>query len=175
MAKGFKQWYEIYYGETLSPVVKSATIRLVLSLVVSRGWCLRQAYVKNAFLHGNLQEQVYMSQPPRLEDVSHPQFVCKLDKAIYGLKQAPRAWYSKLSSKLQELGFVTSRADTSLFIYNHGVVTYILIYVDDLIIACSSEQYADLLLRQLRLDFAIKDLGNLHYFLGIEVSSDPGE
>ena len=96
-----------------SPVVKSATIRLVLSLAVSRGWMLRQMDVQNAFLHGVLEEDVYMRQPPGFEDTRFPRHVCKLDKALYGLKQSPRAWYSRLSSRLQELGFVPSRADTS--------------------------------------------------------------
>jgi hypothetical protein len=85
-------------------VVKIATIRLVLSVVVSRGWCLRQLDVQIAFLHGTLEEEVYMRQPPGFEDSKVPQFICKLNKAIYGLKQAPRAWYSWLSTTLIDLG-----------------------------------------------------------------------
>jgi hypothetical protein len=80
-------------------VVKAATIRLILSLAVSNGWSLRQLDVQNTFLHGVLEEEVYMRQPPGYESSEHPNFVYKLDKTIYGLKQAPRAWYSKLSSK----------------------------------------------------------------------------
>jgi histone deacetylase 1/2 len=91
VAKGFKQQYGIDYEDTFSLVVKAVTIRVVLSLVVSRGWSLRQLEVKNAFLHSVLKEEVYMRQPPRYETrLGH---VCKLDKALYGLKQAPRAWY----------------------------------------------------------------------------------
>ena len=115
VAKGFKQRYGIDYEDTFSPVVKIATVRLVLSVAVSRGWCLRQLDVQNAFLHGVLEEEVYMKQPPGFE--KDPRMVCKLDKAIYGFKQAPQAWYSRLSSKLLDLGFVTSKSDTSLFIY----------------------------------------------------------
>jgi histone deacetylase 1/2 len=111
VAKGFKQRYEIDYEETFSPVVKAATIRLILSLAVSQGWSLRQLDVQNAFLHGVLEEEVYMKQPPGYEDKSKPHYLCKLDKALYGLKQAPRAWYSRLSMKLQSLGFRASRAD----------------------------------------------------------------
>jgi histone deacetylase 1/2 len=96
--------------------------------------------------------------------------VCHLDKALYGLKQAPRAWYSRLSSKLQSLGFRASKADTSLFFYNKGGVTiFMLIYVDDIVVASSSEKAVDALLHDLGLDFTLKDLGDLHYFLGIEV------
>jgi hypothetical protein len=98
-----------------------------------------------------------------------PNHVCKLDKAIYGLKQASRAWYSKLSTKLVQLGFIASKGDTSLFIYMKGeVIIYLLIYVDDIVVASSSNQVVEALLSNLRKDFALKDLGPLHYFLGIE-------
>jgi histone deacetylase 1/2 len=170
VAKGFKQRYRIDYEDTFSPVVKIATIRLVLSIAVSQGWTLRQLDVQNAFLHGVLEEDVYMRQPPGFEDARFPRHVCKLDKALYGLKQSPRAWYSRLSSRLQELGFLPSRADTSLFIYNHdGVITYMLVYVDDIVVTSSSSQAVNQLVHDLRIEFALKDLGDLHYFLGIEV------
>jgi histone deacetylase 1/2 len=91
VAKGYKQHYGIDYEDTFSLVVKIATIRLVLSIVVSRGWCLRQLDVQTAFLRGVLEEEVYMSQPPGFEDPSKASLVCRLDKTIDGLKQAPRA------------------------------------------------------------------------------------
>jgi hypothetical protein len=94
VAKGFKQRYVIDYEDTFSPVVKAATIQLVLSVVVSCNWSLRRLDVQNVFLHGVLKEEVYMKQPPVFHDASHPGYVCKPDKALYGLKQAPRAWYS---------------------------------------------------------------------------------
>jgi histone deacetylase 1/2 len=170
VAKGFKQRYGIDYEDTFSPVVKAATIRLVLAIAVSRGWSLRQLDVQNAFLHGVLEEDVYMKQPPGFEDRNAPFHVCKLDKALYGLKQAPRAWYSQLSLKLQELGFVPSKADTSLFIYHkYGLTMFMLIYVDDIIVTSSSDEAVTALLKDLGAKFAIKDLGDLHYFLGIEV------
>jgi histone deacetylase 1/2 len=97
-------------------------------------------------------------------------YVCKLDKALYGLKQAPRAWYSRLSAQLIALGFFASKSDTSLFIYRKSHVTiFMLIYVDDIIVASSSQSATDALLRDLSKKFALKDLGDLHYFLGIEV------
>jgi hypothetical protein len=175
VAKRYKQCYGTDYEDTFNLVVKPATIRLVLSLAVSRGWTLRQLNVQNAFLHAILEE-VFMRQPPRFEDKKNPHYVCKLDKALYGLKQAPCACYSRLSTKLQSLGFVPSKADTPLFYFNKGKHTiYMLVYVDDIIIASSLEELVNALLKDLEKEFAIKDLGELHYFLGIEVKKSNGE
>ncbi|CAM8971397.1 unnamed protein product [Rhodiola kirilowii] len=172
VAKGFHQQYGIEYGETYSPVVKPATIRTVLCLAVSRNWPLRQLDVKNAFLHGFLQEDVYMSQPPGFIDPSRPTHVCKLLKSIYGLKQAPRIWFERMSHFLLAVGFRLSKADSSLFIYRHGGHTiFFLLYVDDIVVTADSE---DLLLRFINMlsnGFDIKDLGPLHYFLGLQVIS----
>jgi hypothetical protein len=171
VVKGFKQRYGIDYKDTFNPVVKAATIRIVPSIAVSRGWSLRQLDVQNVFLHGVLKEEVYMRQPSGYEDTQHPGYVCKLDKAIYGLKQAPRAWYSRLSAKLLQLGFVSSKGDTSLFfLRNKQVTMFILVYVDDIIVVSSSQDATMCLLRNLEKDFALKDLRDLHYFLGIEVT-----
>lgn len=114
IAKGFHQTVGIDYSETFSPVVKSSTVRVVLSIVVMQGWKVRQIDVNNAFLNGDLIEDVYMIQPEgfSLKDG----YVCKLNKGLYGLKQALRAWYEKLKSCLVRWGFNNSRADTSLFI-----------------------------------------------------------
>jgi histone deacetylase 1/2 len=173
VAKGFKQRYGIDYEDTFSMVVKAATVRLILSIAVSNGWSLRQLDVKNAFLHGVLEEEVYMDQPPGYAAKHHPNFVCKLEKALYGLKQAPRAWYARLCSKLIALGFKPSKADTSLFYYKKGGITvFVLVYVDDIIVASSSPEATKMLLSDLQDDFALKDLGDLHFFLGIEVKRD---
>jgi hypothetical protein len=112
-----------------------------------------------------------MRQPPGYEHKNLPHHICKLDKVLYGLKQAPRAWYSRLSTKLTSLGFKESKADTSLFFYRKGNVCifFLLIYVDDIIVASSAQQSTFALLQDLKADFALKDLGELHYFLGIEV------
>jgi hypothetical protein len=112
-----------------------------------------------------------MKRPPDFVSTEFPSYHCKLDKALYGLKQAPRAWYSRLSDKFQSLGFLPSKADRSLFHYHKGSVTiFLLIYVDDIIIASSSSTVVEALLRDLKSNFALKDLGHLHYFLGIEVN-----
>jgi hypothetical protein len=150
-------------------------VRVVLLVAISRGWCLRQLDVQNAFLHGVLEEEVYMRQPPGFESANAPHLVCRLDKAIYGLKQAPRDWYARLRSKLIDLGFKASKSDTSLFIYQKSRVTiYMLIYVDDIIVISSSNEVVATLLLDLKKDFSLKDLGDPHYFLGIEVQREDG-
>lgn len=96
VAKGFHQRPDVDYHDTFSHVIKPATVRLMLSSVVSHGWSLRQLDVNNAFLQGTLSEDVFMVQPPGFIDTDFPTHICKLKKVIYGLKQAPRAWYTEL-------------------------------------------------------------------------------
>jgi hypothetical protein len=135
VAKGFKQREGIDYGDTFSPVIKHTTIRILLTLAVSNGWCMRQFDVQNAVLHGVLSEDVYMSQPPGYVDSRYSRYLCKLQKSLYGLKQAPRAWFSRLSGRLLALGFRASAADVSLFIFRKGGMSmYFLIYVHDIIV-----------------------------------------
>jgi hypothetical protein len=170
VAKGFHQQPGIDYHETYSPVIKPTTVRLVLSLAISAGWSIQQIDIQNAFLHGHLSEEVFMTQPPGFQHPQYPHHVCKLNKALYGLKQAPRAWFSRLSSRLLELGFHGSQSDTSLFIFRTTTLTmFVLIYVDDIIITSPSPEAIDGLLSTLKSDFAVKNLGHLKFFLGIEV------
>jgi histone deacetylase 1/2 len=132
---------------------------------------MRQLDVQNAFLHGILDEEVYMRQPPGYVDKMRPNHVCKVDEALYGLKQAPRAWYARLSTKMIALGFHASKADTSLFYFNKGSITvFVPVYVDDIIVVSSNPEATTGLLHELKKDFALKDLGKLHYFLGMEVT-----
>jgi histone deacetylase 1/2 len=172
VAKGFKQRYGLDYEETFSPVVKPVTVRLLLSLALSRGWHLRRLDIQNAFLNGFLDEQVYMRQPPGFADPDKPGHYCRLVKSLYGLKQAPRAWHARLSSVLGTLGFSPSAADTSLFVLRRADVTiYLLVYVDDIIVISSTASAIPRLISALRAEFSVKDLGVVHYFLGIEVQS----
>ncbi|GLT71533.1 hypothetical protein SLA2020_435440 [Shorea laevis] len=170
VAKGYHQQPGIDFDETYSPVVKPTTIRMVLSLAVTNDWPIRQLDVQNAFLHGDLQENVYMSQPPGFIHPLYPNHVCHLRKALYGLKQAPRAWFSRLSSTLSELGFIRSQADSSLFIYRNSKdeFLFILIYVDDILVTGPSQRLITHMVQKLQSDFALKDLGPLAFFLGIE-------
>jgi hypothetical protein len=171
VAKGSKQRLGIDYDDMFSPVVKPTTIRLVLSLAATHGWVLRQLDVQNAFLYGILEEEVYMKQPLGFVSSKFPSYHYKLEKALYGLKQALCVWYSRLSDKLQSLGFSPPKADIYLFYYSKGsVIIFLLVYVDDITVASSSSFVVDHLLHNLQSEFALKDLGSLHYFLGIEVS-----
>ena len=102
VAKGYAQMQGIDYDETFAPVAKMATLRTLLVVGAARRWILHHMDVKNVFLHGNLEAEVYMCQPPGFKDKKHPEYVCKLKKALYGLKQAPRAWHRELSESLKK-------------------------------------------------------------------------
>ncbi|PKU81836.1 Retrovirus-related Pol polyprotein from transposon TNT 1-94 [Dendrobium catenatum] len=135
VALGYAQTFGQNYIETFSPVAKMVTIRLLLNLTINRNWPMIQLDVSNAFLHGDLPEEVYMRQPPGFEDPNNPNAVCKLHKSLYGLKQAPRQWFQKLTTALQARGFRFSRSDPSLLIYTkYHVQIYLLVYVDDIIV-----------------------------------------
>lgn len=171
VAKGFHQQQGIDYTDTFSPVIKPATIRAVLSLVVSRGWSLHQLDVKNAFLYGFLKEDAYMTQPPGFIDPSQPSHVYKLNKAIYGLKQAPRAWFHRMTCFLLLVGFVQSLADSSLFVRQFGGHTiYFLLYVDDIVSTGSDDRLLQSFIDALGQRLDIKYLGTLHYLLGLQVT-----
>uniref|UniRef100_A0A2N9HX55 CCHC-type domain-containing protein n=1 Tax=Fagus sylvatica TaxID=28930 RepID=A0A2N9HX55_FAGSY len=125
--------------------------------------------VSNAFLHGILKEEVYMSQPQGYISAQHPDYVCRLHKSIYGLKQAPRAWFERFTGQLLQFGFTASAADSSLFIYrSKTIIAYLLLYVDDIVLTSNTPTFLDTLIQHLSSIFELKDLGPLHYFLGIQ-------
>ena len=174
MARGFTQVYGDNYTDTFAPVAKLHTVRVLLSLATNLSWDLWQMDVKNAFLQGELEEEVYMTPPPGLESRFQPGKVLRLRKAIYGLKQSPRAWYHKLSHTLRDKGFKKSEADHTLFTLRgpNGIVV-VLIYVDDIIISGNDKDGISATKSYLHSVFDIKDLGELKYFLGIEICRSP--
>ncbi|RVW80264.1 Retrovirus-related Pol polyprotein from transposon RE2 [Vitis vinifera] len=141
VAKGYTQVYGSDYGDTFSPVAKIASVRLLLSMAAMCSWPLYQLDIKNAFLHGDLAEEVYMEQPPGFVAQGESGLVCRLRRSLYGLKQSPRAWFSRFSSVVQEFGMLRSTADHSVF-YHHnslGQCIYLVVYVDDIVITGSDQ------------------------------------
>ena len=170
VARGFSQQYGLDYDETFSPVAKLTTIRVLLALAANRDWSLWQMDVKNAFLHGELDREIYMGQPMGFQSEDHPEHVCKLRKALYGLRQAPRAWYGKIAEFLTHSGYSVTSADSSLFVKAIGGRTAIvLVYVDDLIITGDCEEENLQTKKNLSVRFQMKELGQLNHFLGLEI------
>ncbi|GJW58443.1 ribonuclease H-like domain-containing protein [Tanacetum coccineum] len=142
--------------------------RLVANDRISRQWPIHQLDVKNAFLHGRLTETVYMHQPLGFTDSAHFDYVCLLQMSLYGLKQAPRAWFQRFFSYVIRAGFYHSKTDSSLFIFHKGPnTTYLLLYVDDIILTASSTSLLQRMISLLHAEFAMTDLDPLNYFLGI--------
>ena len=163
VAKGYTQTYDINYQETFSPVTKLSTVQVLLSLAAKLNWHLHLFDVKNAFLHGDLEEEVYMDillgyfVPPKLK------VVCKLQRALYGLKQSPRARFRGFSLAMKKYGFSQSNSDHTLFLkHQMGKITTLLIYVDDMIITGDGLDEISRLQKKLGTKFEMKSLGGLN-------------
>ncbi|WCJ23129.1 Retrovirus-related Pol polyprotein from transposon RE2 [Euphorbia peplus] len=160
----------IDYNETFAHVAKMVTIRTFLSVAAVKGWSVHQMDVHNVFLHGDLDEEVYMRVPPGFAGGNEGK-VCRLKKSLYGLRQAPRCWFGKLVKALKTFGFTQSYSDYSLFTLTRGTVQInVLIYVDDLLIASNSDAALNAFKAYLGRCFCMKDMGVLKYFLGLEVA-----
>ncbi|KAH9753027.1 protein kinase domain-containing protein [Citrus sinensis] len=172
VAKGFTQTYSIDYQETFAPVAKMNSIRVLLSLAASLGWQLQQLDVKNAFLNGELEEEVYMDLPPGFENEYGIEKVCKLKRSLYGLKQSPRAWFDRFTKSVHSFGYLQSQADHTMFFkhFTDGSVVILIVYVDDIILTGSNVIEMENLKKVLAREFEMKDLGPLRYFLGMEIA-----
>jgi hypothetical protein len=170
VAKSYNQVEGLDFFDTFSPVAKLTTVRLLLAVASIKQWHLHQLDVNNAFLHGDLDEDVYMTVPDGVTPAK-PGQVCKLLKSLYGLKQVSRMWYEKLTSLLILEGYTQSTADYSLFTLTSAQdFTALLVYVDDIILAGTSIVEFDRIKHILDSKFKIKDLGSLKYFLWLEVA-----
>jgi hypothetical protein len=169
VAKGFMQRAGVDFDEVYAPVSKHASLRALLSVVAAKNLELHQMDVKTAFLHGELEEEIYTTQAPGYETGGQ---AYRLNRALYGLKQAPRAWYNKLHKELEARGFQASQADPGLYVRRDELGTvYLLVYVDDTLVAGSAAGVAaaKAMLESL---FAVHDLGEARYFLGMELTRD---
>lgn len=171
VAKGYTQTYGVNYQETFAPVAKLNIVRVLLSLAANQDWPLLQFDVKNAFLHGDLKEEVYMDLPPGIGTSPGKGVVCRLRKALYGLKQSPRAWFGRFTSSMKKFGYIQSHSDHTLFLKRqNGKLTALIIYVDDMIVTGDDQKKIQRLQKYLATEFEMKELGELKYFLGIEVA-----
>jgi len=172
VAKGYTQTYGVDYEETFALVAKMNTVRIILSLIAYFGWELQQFDVKNAFLDGNLEEEIYMEIPPGFGSTKGGYKVCRLKKALYGLQQSPRAWFGRLTQAMISMGYRQSQGDHTMFTkHSHeGKLTLLLVYVDDMIVTGDDEHDKQMLKEKLAAQFEMKDLGKLKYFLEIDVA-----
>ena len=140
-----------------------------MAVVAKMGWKLHQMGVKTAFQNGVVEEEVYVEQPQGFETHDRKTHVCRLKKALYGLKQAPRMWYGRIDRFLNSLGFTKSKADSNLYykVVDEGPMI-LLLYVDNMFLIGEEKLIVDCK-RKLAAEFEMKDLGQMHYFLGLEV------
>eukprot|EP00253_Pinus_taeda_P031355 PITA_31355 len=175
VAQGFAQKEGVDYDEIFAPIASYTTIHLIITLAASQGWNLQQMDVKIAFLHGSLKEEVYVEQPKGSELQDRQTHIRRLRKALYGLKQAPQAWYETINSYLMMLGFTKREVDSNLYFKVKNDRPLILVlYVDDLFLT-GADPLIHQCKRELASKFDMKDLGLMHYFLGLEVWQKPRE
>lgn len=171
VAKGYAQTYGVDYSDTFSPVAKLTSVRLFISMAATHNWPLYQLDIKNAFLHGDLHEEVYLEQPPGFVAQGEYGKVCRLHKSLYGLKQSPRAWFGKFSQAIEKFGMLKCKSDHSVFYKQSAAgVILLVVYVDDIVITGSDSVGISSLKSFLHTQFHTKDLGMLKYFLGVEVT-----
>lgn len=171
VVKGFLQKKGTDFGEIFSPVVKMTSIRVFLGLAASLNLELEQMDVRTAFLHGDLDEEIYMEQPEGFEVSGKENLVCKLKKSLYGLKQAPRQWYKKFDSFMGSQGYKRTNADQCVYFqrYPDGNFVALLLYVDDMLIVGKDVTKISQLKKELSNYFDMKDLGPAQQILGMQI------
>ena len=174
VAKGYSQSYGIDYFETFSPVARLSTVRMLIALSVQLDLNIDHFDVTTAFLHGDLQEQVYMTQPGFFVKPGQEAKVCLLQKAIYGLKQSSRAWNKKVNEILKEIGYNRSKIEPCLFWkkFQNNSIVIIILYVDDFYVFHNNSCKKNELFLKLQKEFKIKDLGEAYQCLGMKITRD---
>ncbi|GJT90978.1 putative ribonuclease H-like domain-containing protein [Tanacetum coccineum] len=177
LSKGILHWIKrhtqeegIDYDEVFAPVARIEAIRIFLAYASYMGFTVYQMDVKSAFLYGQIEEEVYVCQPPGFEDPDHPDKVYKVVKALYGLHQAPRAWYDTLATYLLSNGFQRGQIDQTLFIKSQqGHILLVQIYVDDIIFGSTKKELCDEFEKLMKDKFQMSSMGELTFFLGLQV------
>ncbi|KAL8156075.1 hypothetical protein AgCh_001234 [Apium graveolens] len=172
VAKGYTQEEGVDFHDTFVPVAKGVTVKAVIALTSSKNWTIFQLDINNAFLHGDLYEEVYMDLPLGYKlSPTTAGLVCRLIKSIYGLRQASRQWNEKLSDFLVAFGFTQSLTDYALFTHKiDSMFTVVVVYVDDILVTGNNLSMIHSLKAALNDKFSIKDLGEAKYYLGLEIS-----
>ncbi|GJR83067.1 putative ribonuclease H-like domain-containing protein [Tanacetum coccineum] len=175
VAKGYRQEEGIDFEESFAPVARIEAIRIFIANAASKNMIIYQMDVKTAFLNGNLQEEVFVSQPEGFEDPDYPTHVYRLKKALYGLKQAPRAWYDTLSKFLLANNFFKGAVDPTLFTRKSGKhILLVQIYVDDIIFASTDHNACNIFSKEMSSKFQMSMMGQMTFFLGLQISQSPG-
>jgi len=176
VARGFTQTYEVDYNETFAPIVKFTSICCILALAALEDMEIHQMDVKITFFNGKLKEEIYMEQPQGFVHQGGEHLVCKLQKSLYGLKQFPRAWNQKLDAFLKSIEFMKNEANFNVYVAQVGDVKFfIMVYVDDFILVCKDQKKLLQINEELSQKFEMKDLGELHFFLGMEMERNRDE
>ncbi|GJT17332.1 putative ribonuclease H-like domain-containing protein [Tanacetum coccineum] len=175
VAKGYRQEEGIDFEESFAPVARIEAIRIFIANAATKNMIIYQMDVKTAFLNGDLQEEVFVSQPEGFEDQDNPTHVYRLKKALYGLKQAPRAWYDTLSKFLLANNFFKGAVDPTLFTRKSGKhILLVQIYVDDIIFASTDHNACNTFSKEMSSKFQMSMMGQMSFFLGLQVSQSPG-
>ncbi|GJS97740.1 retrovirus-related pol polyprotein from transposon TNT 1-94 [Tanacetum coccineum] len=175
VAKGYRQEEGIDFEESFAPVARIEAIRIFIANAATKNMIIYQMDVKTAFLNGDLQEEVFVSQPEGFEDQDNPTHVYRLKKALYGLKQAPRAWYDTLSKFLMANNFFKGAVDPTLFTRKSGKhILLVQIYVDDIIFASTDHNACHIFSKEMSSKFQMSMMGQMSFFLGLQVSQSPG-
>ncbi|GJX53539.1 retrovirus-related pol polyprotein from transposon TNT 1-94 [Tanacetum coccineum] len=174
VAKGYRQEAGIDFEESFAPVARLEAIRLFIANAASQDMTIFQMDVKTAFLNGELNEVVYVSQPKGFVDPGLPTHVYRLKKALYGLKQAPHAWYDKLSRFFMSTGFSKGVVDPTLFTRKTGKhILLVQIYVDDIIFASIKPKTCEIFANEMSSTFKMSMMGQMSFFLGLQISQNP--
>ena len=173
VAKGFTQTHGVDYDETFSPVAMLKSIRILVAIAAYYDYEIWQMDVKTAFLNGNLEEDVYMSQPEGFVHPEYPNKVCKLQRSIYGLKQASRSWNLRFDGKIKEFGFIKNEDEPCVYKKASGsTIVFLVLYVDDILLMGNDIPTLKDVKSWLGKCFSMKDMGDAAYILGIKIHRD---